>query len=196
MYFNNLEGEINVSKCKSIIILVIMVLIIILISIIFLFFDDNSNVVGSNEEDTKVVEKEESDSSYMEEKIVLINIDGTDANYEFTYNEETFKVLYTYDNWKIYDSYKIKNRNDMKKICQALIDIYPIHGKDMISCRTADDMVYEWVQHNIAYEVLPENNSWRNNAKDVDFDPDDQGKNFKEIYEDRTGKNFYDNIGK
>ena len=78
----------------------------------------------------------------------------------------------------------------MKKICQALIDIHPIHGSDMISYRTSDDMVYEWLQHNFAYSVLPDDNLWKNNAKDVDFDPQDQGKSIKEIYEDRTGKKF------
>ena len=78
----------------------------------------------------------------------------------------------------------------MKKICQALIDIHPIHGSDMISYRTSDDMVYEWLQHNFAYSVLPDDNLWKNNAKNVDFDPQDQGKSIKEIYEDRTGKKF------
>ena len=95
---------------------------------------------------------------------------------------------YTTDNWKIYDSYKIKNMVDMKDICQKLIDINPIHGSDMVSYRTSDDMVYEWFQHNIAYEILSDDNVWRMSAKDVDFDPQDQGKSLKEIYEDRTGK--------
>ena len=58
----------------------------------------------------------------------------------------------------------------------------------MVSYRTADDMAYEWVQHNLAYEILPEGNSFRNSAKDVDLDPRDQGMSLVEIYEDRTGK--------
>ena len=82
----------------------------------------------------------------------------------------------------------ITNSNDIKKICKALIDIHPIHGSDMNSYRTVEDMAYEWLQHNMAYKLLPEGNSFRNSAKDVDLDPKDQGKSLVEIYEDRTGK--------
>jgi hypothetical protein len=49
-------------------------------------------------------------------------------------------------------------------------------------------MAFEWQQHNIAYEQLPEGNQWRESAMNVDLDPDDQGKTFKEMYEERTGK--------
>ena len=91
---------------------------------------------------------------------------------------------------QIMNSYKISSESDMLVICQVLIDIHPIHGSDMESYRTADDMVYEWLQHNLAYELLPEDNYWRNKAKDVDFNPEDQGKSFVEIYEQRTGKEF------
>ena len=49
-------------------------------------------------------------------------------------------------------------------------------------------MVYEWKQHNLAFQVLPEGNSFRESAKDVDLDPRDQGKSLVEIYEDRTGQ--------
>lgn len=76
----------------------------------------------------------------------------------------------------------------MIAICQALIDIHPIHGKDMISYRTADDMAYEWVQHNIVYTLLPEDNLWKEHAKHVDLNPEDQGKNIKEIYDVRVNK--------
>ena len=113
---------------------------------------------------------------------------GGGTNYVFTYNGEEFRAQYYYDNWTIYDSYKITNKHDMKIICQALIDIHPIHGKDYESYRTADDMVYEWKQHNLAYKYLPEDNAWRPNAANVDFDPEDQGRSFEEIYEDRTGQ--------
>ena len=57
----------------------------------------------------------------------------------------------------------------------------------MKSYRTIDDLVYEWQQHNLAYELLPDDNSWRSHAKDVDLDPADQGKSLTEIYEARTG---------
>ena len=82
----------------------------------------------------------------------------------------------------------ITNSHDIKKISKALIDIHPIHGSDMNSYRTEEDMAYEWLQHNMAYKLLPEGNSFRNSAKDVDLDPKDQGKSLVEIYEDRTGK--------
>lgn len=124
------------------------------------------------------------------EDIGLHETGGGDTNYAFTYDGEEFRVLYYYDNWTIYDSYKITNEDDMAIICQALIDEQPIHGRDLESYRTADDMVYEWEQHNLAYAYLPEDNSWRESAKNVDFDPEDQGRSFEEIYEDRTGKEF------
>lgn len=166
----------------------IFILIIILIIVLILFYlskklDEPVNISENNE----VIEKEEVVEN-IEKEIVISDIDGNGINYEFVYNDEVFKVVYSPDNWKIYDSYKINNTKDMKKICQKLIDIYPIHGSDMISYRNSDDMVYEWLQHNLMYEVLPEDNIWKDNAKDVDFDPKDQGKSLKEIYEDRTGK--------
>ena len=124
------------------------------------------------------------------EDIGLTDVDGKGVNYTFTYNGETFEAKYTTDNWKIIDSYKISNIADTVIICQALIDEHPIHGRDMESYRTADDMAYEWLQHNIAYEILPDDNDLKAHSKDVDLDPADQGKDFDEIYEDRTGKKF------
>ena len=122
--------------------------------------------------------------------INLRNPSEDGKNYVFNYGEEEYSAIRWEEHWKIIDSYKIVNTTDMVYICQALIDEYPIHGVDMTSFRTADDMAYEWVQHNIAYEYLPEDNTWRNKAKDVDFNPEDQGKSFIEIYEERTGKEF------
>ena len=37
-------------------------------------------------------------------------------------------------------------------------------------------MAYEWEQHNIAYQLLPEDSPYKENAKDVDLNPEDQGK--------------------
>ncbi len=122
--------------------------------------------------------------------IDLRDVDGRGSNYEFTYDNKVYTAIRWEDHWKIMDSYLIENSNDMIIICQALIDVYPIHGADMESYRTADDMAYEWLQHNIAYAFLPEDNVWRQKSKDVDFNPDDQGKSFIEIYEQRTGKEF------
>lgn len=122
------------------------------------------------------------------EDIGLHDIDGGNTNFVFTYDDTEYTAIYTYDNWKIIDSYLIKNMADMEVICQALIDINPIHGKDYESFRTAKDMAYEWDQHNIAYDLLPDDNEWRANVKDVDLNPDDQGKSFLDMYCDRTGK--------
>lgn len=171
------------NKFKYIFFIIIFLLISFLI--IFFFKDNDSNIKDIGE--IKVEENDNSESTIN--SVDIIDVDGKDTNYEFEYRKEIFRVYYTYDNWKIYDSYKIKNQADMKIICQALIDIHPIHGRDRISYRTADDMVYEWVQHNIAYEILPEDSKWRNNAKNVDFDPDDQGKSLKEMFDERTNNN-------
>ena len=122
--------------------------------------------------------------------INLRDADGNDKNYLFTYDGEDFSVVYTTDNWKIYDSYKINNTEDMTIICEALISVHQIHGSDMESYRTAEDMAYEWLQHNIAYQFLPDESPWKVHAQNVDLDPKDQGKSFSEIYEDRTGKEF------
>ena len=122
--------------------------------------------------------------------INLRDIDGNGKSYVFTYDGEDFSAVYTTDNWRIYDSYKINNTEDMTIICEALISVHQIHGSDMESYRTAEDMAYEWLQHNIAYQFLSDDSSWKIHAQNVDLDPKDQGKSFSEIYEDRTGKEF------
>ncbi len=122
-----------------------------------------------------------------------INLTATDSqgkNYTFSYDGEEYKAIYTKDNWQIVDSYKIGNEDDMVIICQALIDEKPIHGKDMVSFRTAEDMAYEWDIHNFAYMILSEDDPIRKKAKDVDFDLEDQGRDFEEFYYSRTGKKF------
>lgn len=142
--------------------------------------EDVTVTQGSGSEDTVSVLKSTRD-------INLRDTDGKKTNYLFTYKNEDFTAIYTKDNWKIKNSYKITNGQDIAYICKALIDVHPIHGKDMKSYRTVDDLVYEWQQHNLAYNLLPDDNSWKSHAKDVDLDPDDQGKSIAEIYEARTG---------
>lgn len=122
--------------------------------------------------------------------INLRDVDGGGWNYRFTYKGEDYTAIYYYDNWCVYDSYKITSGRAMKKICQALIDEHPVHGSDYESFRTAKDMVYEWKQHNIAYAVLPDDNPWKTTTGNVDFDPEDQGKSVSELYESRTGEKF------
>lgn len=144
--------------------------------------NENSNTNPKSDEDKNLL------SSVSDLK--LHDIDGNKTNYVFTYNNVQYKAIYTEDNWKIIDSYTITNQDDMAIICKALIDIHPIHGKDMKSYREVEDLVYEWKQHNLAYILLPDDNEWIQNAKDVDFNPQDQGKGIKEMYESRTGKEF------
>ena len=131
------------------------------------------------------------------EDIGLTDIDGGNTNFEFTYAGEVFTAQYTPDNWKIIDSYRIVNTNDMKIICRALIEVNPIHGSDMQSYRTAEDLAYEWTQHNIAYELLPEDSEWKSHAKDVDLNPEDQDKGLYELFLSRTGEqggDLYDQL--
>jgi hypothetical protein len=122
--------------------------------------------------------------------IALTDTDGSGKNYTFTYDGKTFDAIYTPDNWKIKDSYRIQNGADMLVICQALIDVHPVHGKDMESYRTAEDMVYEWKIHNIACEYLDDDDPLKSHAHDVDFDPNDQGMTLEEFYKSRTGKDL------
>ena len=147
------------------------------------------DIISKNENETVLNENPEEESMLpSQERIELQDVDGKGTNFIFIYNDETFNAIYSKDNWHIIDSYKIKNAKDIMIICKSLIDIHPIHGSDMVSFRSAEDLTYEWLQHNLAYEVLPESNSWREHAKDVDLNPGDQGKTLEEMYEIRTGK--------
>ena len=159
--------------------------------------EDSSNADNSgsntNKDDSNSSSKEENSSAGLLTSTADINLtsaDGGTKNYTFVYDGETYKAKHTADHWTIYDSYKINSKSDMMIICQALIDLYPVHGSDMVSYRTAEDMTFEWQQHNIGYIFLGEKSEWASHLKDVDFDPADQGKSFDEIYKDRTGKEF------
>lgn len=120
--------------------------------------------------------------------VALVPTDDYAMGYVFEYDGEQFTAYFDTYSWRVYDSYKITNHNDIVIICQALINEHPVYGSDWASYRTADDMAYEWEQHNLAYKVLPKDSHWIDDAKDVDLDPDDQGKSFQEIYESRTGE--------
>lgn len=121
-------------------------------------------------------------------KIELVDIDGKGKQYTFLYNNETYNAIYYDGKWKVINSYKITDKGDITSICQSLIDVHPIYGKDLVSRRTAEDMAYEWIQHNIAYNILPNDSSWKNRAKDVDLDPEDQGKNIFEMFGEKIEK--------
>ncbi len=120
--------------------------------------------------------------------IGLYDTDGAGKNYSFTYGGETFRAYFDGESWTIYDSYRVTSESDMKIICQALISVHPVLGRDRQSYRTPDDMAYEWTQHNIAFEFVPADSHWYSSAKDVNLDPDDQGRSIEEIYEARTGE--------
>jgi len=108
-----------------------------------------------------------------------------EGSYTFTYNGEQFTAIYTPDNWKIIDSYRIRSKADITLICEALTDICPIHTSDYTDYRTPEDLAYEWEQHNIAYDLLPDSSEWKAHAKDVDLNPEDQGKSFIDMASDR-----------
>ena len=153
--------------------------------------ESDGDAAGSGIENESETENEsEAEASSSGDDINLRDIYGGGYQYLFTYKGEDFTAIYSYDNWCIYDSYKITSGRAMKKICQALIDEHPVHGSDYESFRTADDMVYEWKQHNIAHSILPDDNAWKTTTGNVDFDPEDQGKSVQELYEDRTGEKF------
>lgn len=124
------------------------------------------------------------------EDVALVPVDYYAQSYVFEYGGEQFTAYFDGNSWRVYNSYRITNHSDIVTICQALINEHPVYGSDWASYRTAKDMAYEWEQHNLAYRLLPEDSHWRNDARDVDLDPNDQGKSFPEIYESRTGEKF------
>jgi hypothetical protein len=124
------------------------------------------------------------------EDIALTAQDDQGKNYTFTYDNKEYTAIHTTDHWKIKNSYDINIEADMYIICQALIDLHQIHGKDMVSYRTADDMVYEWEVHNLAYAMISDDDPMKSHVQDVDFDPQDQGCSYEEIYYNHTGKEF------
>ncbi len=182
---------------------VILLIIVILVGLVFLVNNDttenydneetnniSNNVISDDEPQSgnEVTKKENDGILNSIEDIDLQSVGG--EKYSFTYKDEKYEAIFVKDTWKIYDSYKIINKNDMAIICEALINIHPIPSRDRESFREIEDLVYEWHQHNIAYRFLSDDNAWKKNAKDVDLDPDDQGRTLTEMYEARTGKKF------
>lgn len=151
--------------------------------------NSTENTINEIEYENKINEVEKEENIETKEKIELEDVDGSGTNYVFEYRGEEYKVIYTEDNWHIVDSYRIRDEYDIEEICKALIKTHKIHGSDMKSYRTAKDMAYEWEQHNLAYDLLPDTNEWKENVKSVDLDPKDQGKNLYEMYESRVNGN-------
>lgn len=123
------------------------------------------------------------------EDIGLYDTDGEGVNYSFSYGGEEFYALCEPENWHITDSYKIEDEDDILLICQALISVHPIHSADMQSYRAAEDMAFEWHQHNLAYNLLPDSYEWKSNARDVDLDSKDEGKGLLDFLMDRLDSN-------
>ena len=121
------------------------------------------------------------------EEVALTDTDGEGTNYEFNYNGAMFEAIYTPDNWKIINSYRIEAQSDMVLICTALSNEHPIHSADMQGWRTPEDMAFEWEQHNLAFAMLGNDSPWKDSARDVDINPADQGKSLYELYQDRLG---------
>lgn len=115
----------------------------------------------------------------------LLLTEVSEGSYTFEYGTEQYQAFYTPDNWKIINSYKIRNKADMGLICKALSDIHPIPTADYQGNRTVDSLVYEWEQHNIAYDILPDTSEWKKNVIDVDLNPADEGKSFIEMARER-----------
>lgn len=143
---------------------------------------NNSKTESKKKKDDKKKEKKNKDVPEDAEEMKMYDIDGNNENFAFTYNDEVFYAYYKPENWQIVDSYKIIVKDDMITICQALIDIHPLHGSDGESWREPEDMAKEWLQHNIAYNILPDGDIHKENAKDVDFNPEDQGKSMVDMY--------------
>ena len=146
-----------------------------------------SDTVRATETDLSLWENVFSDEDLISSEDINLRTDNG-YDYTFTLHGTDFRALYTYNSWRIYDSWKIMNPFDIMHVCTVLSDEHPVPSRDYQSYRTPSDMTYEWVQHNIAYLELPEDNHWRNDARNVDLDPRDQGRTFKEYYQDRTGR--------
>ena len=178
---------------KSWILLSNIVLIICAVIVIIIFRPNkkrNEYILKDLEQTSEINDSEEAIEMNTSDEIYIQDTDGRGTNYIFKYDGKEYQAIYTNDNWHIINSFEITDENDISKICQALINIHPIHGKDMTSYRAVEDLTFEWMQHNLAYNLLPEDNPWRENAKDVDLDPADQGRTISELYESRTGKEF------
>ena len=70
-------------------------------------------------------------------------------------------------------------------ICEALKNEHPIHSANYQSWRTAEDMAYEWAQHNLAYSMLSDTSPLIEDAKDVDINPSGQNKDILDFLSDR-----------
>lgn len=80
------------------------------------------------------------------------------------YNDLIIKI--SRQNIKIVDSYKIKNKSDMKKILQYIFDIDTIYNKK----RNMNSLIREWRTHNILYKY----GLFVNHTKDCDLESNER----------------------
>ena len=51
-------------------------------------------------------------------------------------------------------------------------------------------MAHEWHQHNVAFDMLPEGSEWKESAKDVDLDPQDENKSMYRMFKDKIAGGY------
>ena len=55
--------------------------------------------------------------------------------------------------FRIYDSYRIRKNRDKREILRAMMDYNAAHPTDPAWQRTENNLVLEWMEHNLAYRV-------------------------------------------
>ncbi|MBR4530604.1 MAG: hypothetical protein IKO80_10065 [Lachnospiraceae bacterium] len=127
------------------------------------------------------------DAGLIEDFEIPLTKGAEEGKYTFSCGDQEYSAVYTKDHWKIIDSCGILSTRDMRVICDALISEHPVHGSDKASFRSAQDMAFEWLQHNQVCELITTENPMYAAVKDVDFDPADQGRTYMELIADRLG---------
>jgi len=180
---------VEVKRLLKILLTILTIMIIVLIVLVLDVFKNDEDTI--NNEENEIIDQEVIQEVVVNENdndIVIHSVDGYE--YTFNYHGEDFYVYKDYENWRIIDSYKIDNTNDMKDIITALINIYPIPSKDYNSYRSVEDMLQEWEIHNFAYNMLPDDSEYKNRVKDVDFNPADEGKTLEDYFKEYTGIDY------
>lgn len=74
--------------------------------------------------------------------------------------------------FRIYDSYRIRKNRDKREILRAMMDYNAAHPTDPAWQRTENNLVLEWMEHNLAYRM----GFLRSRAASVDLDNHAEGK--------------------
>ena len=74
--------------------------------------------------------------------------------------------------FRIFDSYRIRKNRDKREILRAMMDYNAAHPTDPAWQRTENNLVLEWMEHNLAYRV----GFLRSRAANVDLDNHAEGK--------------------